>query len=81
MTRYSHDLLTLHRPFKFQAALAQESHPTWGRWQFHFVANWRRSCRFVTHAGNARSFTLCSLGIMIVPATEAYAGFRVGDDS
>jgi hypothetical protein len=80
MTRYSHDLLTLHRRFKFQAALAQEV-TLLGRWQFHFVANWWRPCRFVTHAGNARSFTLCSLGIMIVAAAEAYAGFRVGDDS
>ena len=42
---------------------------------------WVRSCRFVTHAGNARSFPLCSLDIMIMAAVEAYAGFRVGDDS
>src|SRR6202011_5521728 len=42
---------------------------------------WVRSCRFVTHAGNARSFPLCSLDIIIVAAAEAYAGFRVGDDS
>ena len=32
-----------------------------------------RSCRFVTHAGNARSFALCSLEITIVTVTEAYA--------
>jgi hypothetical protein len=38
-------------------------------------------CRFVTHAGNARSFPLCSLDIIIVVAAEAYAAFRVGDDS
>ncbi len=37
-------------------------------------------CRFVTHAGNARPFPLCSLEVMIVAAAEAYAGFRVGDD-
>ena len=42
---------------------------------------WVRSCRFVTRAGNARSFPLCSLDIIIVSAAEAYAGFRVGDDS
>ena len=40
-----------------------------------------RSCRFVTYAGNARSFPLCSLDIMIMAAVEAYAGLRVGDDS
>ena len=38
-------------------------------------------CRFVTHAGNARSFSLRSLDIIIVAASEAYAAFRVGDDS
>src|ERR1700676_3365969 len=38
-------------------------------------------CRFVTHAGNARSFPLCSLDIIIVAAAEAYAGFRVGGAS
>ena len=37
-------------------------------------------CRFVTHAGNARSFPLCLLEIMIVAAAEAYAAFRVGDN-
>ena len=42
---------------------------------------WVRSCRFVTHAGNGRSFPLCSLDIMIMAAVEAYVGFRVGDDS
>ena len=31
------------------------------------------NCRFVTHAGNARSFLLCSLKITIVAAAEAYA--------
>ena len=51
------------------------------RAQLSFVANWQRSCRFVTHAGNARSFPLCSLEIIIMAAAEAYAGFRVGDDS
>ena len=42
---------------------------------------WVRSCRFVTHAGNARSFPLRSLEIIIVAAADAYACFRVGDDS
>ena len=41
---------------------------------------WIRSCKFVTHAGNARSFPLCSLEIIIMAAAEAYAAFRVGDD-
>ena len=42
---------------------------------------WVRSCRFVTHAGNARSFPLCLLDTMIVAAEEAYADFTDGDDS
>jgi hypothetical protein len=37
-----------------------------------------RSCRFVTHDGNARSFPLCSLENMIMAAAEAYAGFALG---
>ena len=48
------------------------------RAQLSFVANWQRSCRFVTHAGNARSFPLCSLEIMIMAAAEVYAGFGSG---
>ena len=36
------------------------------------------SCRFVTHAGNARSFSLCSLENTIMAATEAYAGSGSG---
>jgi hypothetical protein len=45
------------------------------------MSQWRLSCRFVTHAGNARSLPLCSLENVIMAAAEAYAGFRVGDDS
>ena len=45
------------------------------------IRRWVRPCRFVTHAGNARSFPLCSQEIIIMAAAEAYAGFRVGDDS
>jgi hypothetical protein len=42
---------------------------------------WIRSCKFVTRAGNVRSFLLCSLDIIIMAAATAYAAFRVGDDS
>ena len=39
------------------------------------------TCIFVTYAGNARSFPLCSLEFMTLAAAETYAGFRIGDDN